>query len=64
VPSRVLTVTPQLPAEWGEITLHRLRLGAATVDITASETTSRTEGLSDDWRTESRSVQPLRAASR
>jgi glycogen debranching enzyme len=46
---RTLTIRPSLPARWGKVTLKDLRLGAATVHITAERDEATVQGLSDDW---------------
>ncbi|PXX59792.1 glycogen debranching enzyme [Nocardia tenerifensis] len=50
VPQRRLTLTPRIPAAWGTVELTDLRLGPATVTITAERDTAQVRGLPDDWR--------------
>ena len=49
VPHRTLTIQPNLPARWGKLTLNDLRLGAATVHLTAERNEATVQGLPDDW---------------
>ncbi|MEV6337928.1 glycogen debranching N-terminal domain-containing protein [Nocardia vinacea] len=49
-PSRTLTVRPQLPPQWGTVTLSDLRLGSATVDLEATGDQVTTVRLPDDWQ--------------
>jgi glycogen debranching enzyme len=49
VPRRTLATRPRLPKEWGTVSLARLRLGPATVRLTASGDHAVVEGLPDDW---------------
>jgi len=44
------TVCPQLPTEWGRVTLTDLRLGAITVHFEAEGETVKTLGVPDDWQ--------------
>jgi hypothetical protein len=45
-----VTVCPQLPTEWGRVTLTDLRLGAITVHFEAEGETVKTLGVPDDWQ--------------
>ncbi|MFQ6395160.1 glycogen debranching N-terminal domain-containing protein [Nocardia sp. KC 131] len=50
VPARTLTVRPQLPPEWGRITVTDLRLGSVTVDLEAEGTEVISARVPDDWQ--------------
>ncbi|SES08908.1 Glycogen debranching enzyme (alpha-1,6-glucosidase) [Lentzea xinjiangensis] len=50
VPRRTVALRPALPAAWGEVRLKELRLGPATVDITARGAAAEVQGLPQDWR--------------
>ncbi|WSY64660.1 amylo-alpha-1,6-glucosidase [Nocardia sp. NBC_00881] len=50
VPTRTLTVRPQLPLTWGRVSLRALRLGAITVDLEAEGGQITAARLPDDWR--------------
>lgn len=49
VPHRQLTVSPQLPPQWGRTALTDLHLGDATVHIEAEGDSVKVRGLPDDW---------------
>jgi glycogen debranching enzyme len=49
VPHRRLTLRPQLPDSWGRLRLTGVRLGDATVQITARGAGVEVNGLPDDW---------------
>ncbi|MBF6330749.1 glycogen debranching N-terminal domain-containing protein [Nocardia transvalensis] len=49
VPARTLALAPCLPERWGKLVLTDLRLGAATVNIEAENTTGHVSGLPEDW---------------
>jgi glycogen debranching enzyme len=50
VPHKNVTVCPQLPTEWGGVTLTDLALGAITVRFEAEGETVKTLGVPDDWQ--------------
>lgn len=50
VPNRHITAVPQLPSEWGKVTMTNLRLGGATIDVEAENETLTIHGLPDDWQ--------------
>ncbi|HEU5107706.1 MAG TPA: glycogen debranching N-terminal domain-containing protein [Micromonosporaceae bacterium] len=49
VPRRALTLRPRLPGSWGGVALSDLRLGPATVTLTAHVDHATVDGLPDDW---------------
>jgi len=49
VPHRTLTVRPDLPPRWGEVTLSGMRLGPVTVRVSAEGNRATVAGLPDDW---------------
>lgn len=49
VPARALRVVPRLPGRWGRLSLADLRLGSATVRISAEGDEAEIEGLPVDW---------------
>ncbi|MFC3993289.1 amylo-alpha-1,6-glucosidase [Actinoplanes siamensis] len=50
VPARRLRVTPRLPRRWGRLRLTGLRLGPATVRVTAEGDRAEVEGLPAGWK--------------
>ncbi|MGA5299933.1 glycogen debranching N-terminal domain-containing protein [Nucisporomicrobium flavum] len=50
VPRRTVGLTPRLPASWGEVTVSGLRLGPATLRITAEADAGELTGLPPGWR--------------
>jgi glycogen debranching enzyme len=50
VPSRTVSLSPALPAGWGEVRLDELRLGPVSVNIRAAGDKADVSGLPDDWR--------------
>jgi glycogen debranching enzyme len=50
VPSRTVSLSPALPAAWGEVRLDELRLGPVSVNIRAEGAKVDVLGLPDDWR--------------
>ncbi|MEV4706375.1 glycogen debranching N-terminal domain-containing protein [Actinoplanes sp. NPDC049316] len=50
VPRGTVGLTPRLPASWGTVTLSGLRLGAATLRITAAGDAGEIIGLPAGWR--------------
>ncbi|GII23067.1 amylo-alpha-1,6-glucosidase [Planosporangium mesophilum] len=49
VPHRTLGLAPRLPERWGRVTLSNLRLGPATVNLTAHGDRATVRGLPGDW---------------
>src|SRR5690606_11651354 len=49
VPNRTLVLHPRLPLDWGTVRLGDLRLGQATVHITAHANSAEVTGLPADW---------------
>jgi glycogen debranching enzyme len=50
VPDRTVSLSPALPAAWGEVRLDELRLGPVSVNIRAEGAKVDVLGLPDDWR--------------
>jgi glycogen debranching enzyme len=66
-PGRSLTLRPNLPRQWGTIELAGLRLGPATIDLTAHRDHVQVRNLPDGWVHRSgpqhrHAVTPARAA--
>jgi glycogen debranching enzyme len=51
VPGTAVTLRPDLPEDWGEVTLDAMRLGEATVKISARGSEGSVVGLPAGWRT-------------
>ncbi|WP_084495023.1 amylo-alpha-1,6-glucosidase [Nocardia shimofusensis] len=49
VPQRTLVLHPRLPLNWGTVRIGDLRLGPATVNITAHANSAEVTGLPADW---------------
>lgn len=49
IPNRRLTVSPRLPASWGQVTLTDLTIGDTTVCIDAEGQSAKVSGLPDAW---------------
>jgi hypothetical protein len=45
-----VSLSPALPAGWGEVRLDELRLGPVSVNIRAAGDKVDVSGLPDDWR--------------
>ncbi|MBF6230018.1 amylo-alpha-1,6-glucosidase [Nocardia farcinica] len=50
VPRRTLVLHPSLPHDWGTVRIGDLRLGSATVHITAHTNSAEVTGLPADWQ--------------
>lgn len=49
VPRRQVTIRPHLPTEWGRVTVDNLRIGQATLKITAKGERVAVHGLPSGW---------------
>jgi glycogen debranching enzyme len=49
VPTRTLTVRPNLPPDWGTVDLSGLRLGPVSLQLSAEGDKAAVRGLPDDW---------------
>ncbi|GIF13888.1 amylo-alpha-1,6-glucosidase [Actinoplanes teichomyceticus] len=50
VPARTLRMAPRLPRQWGRLSLAELRLGPATVRVSAEGDRAEIEGLPAGWK--------------
>ncbi|ROT33202.1 amylo-alpha-1,6-glucosidase [Micromonospora sp. HM5-17] len=64
VPRRTVRLAPHLPAQWGRLTLSDLRLGPATVRITAAGDQAEVTGMPVGWTTDGPGSAPEPATGR